>query len=126
MDYPKEKCQDIIKQTILELISDLENVFDGVQWVSVLYFAQNYFEKKSSEEVSSIVVKHVLPHKKEIVDGDDNYFLNDAVSIFSGLPTDKVKFFSEMWKNKLTEEDKITVKSYFKVLVNYSEKIKAE
>lgn len=68
------------------------------------------------------LINKVLPYKKQIIERDVNFFLNND-SIFSGLPEDRVKYYSSVIASgkRINKEYRITIWEYFDSLIAFAE-----
>lgn len=118
------KTTEDLKSIILDFINDLrENVFTLESEKGDLMVVEFFFKRMSPESIASHVIKHVLPHAEVIAKRDLNFFL-DNKALFSGLPDDRVVYYSRMIsedKNRLTDEDRKTIWEYFDVMIKLME-----
>lgn len=63
-------------------------------------------------------MKYVLPHEKEILAKDEHYFLDQDVDDYLS----QALHIKELWKSKLSDENKEVVWRYFKVLINLAKR----
>ena len=66
-------------------------------------------------------IEFVSPYKKQILSKDENFFLGDNVEIEKDYMS-KAIHLTDLWKNKLSTENKEIVWKYFQVLTVLSNK----
>jgi len=111
------------KNTILELIGDLkDNIFDQEEERGDLMLVEFFFRRMHPERVIDHVSAFALPHKLQIKNRDINFFLENR-KIFSGLPEDRIDYYSNMIAvgTKLSEEDRQTIWDYFDLFITLAE-----
>jgi len=76
---------------------------------------------------------HVYPHKQNIMNEDEKFFLTNATSIVkdaaekdNNVPITQALNLKTLWEDNMTDDTKETVWKYFKVLVILSERIVSE
>ncbi len=122
-------CVDI-KKTILELIKDLkDNVFVDPIEQGEMAIVAHFFSKRAAHDVAQHVIAHVLPHEKQILSRNLDFFVSEKNNIFKELPQDRVDYFADLVKlpetaGGLSEIDKSTAWSYFDTLVSLAKKMK--
>jgi hypothetical protein len=66
-------------------------------------------------------IKHVYPHKTHIMEKNEDFFLGNGLNIEKDYMSEAIHL-SELWKTKLSLENKIVVWKYFQVMILLSEK----
>ena len=115
-----------MKVTILDLISDLrDNVFEQPDEQNDMMLVELFFKPLHPEMVAKHVVEHMLPHAEKIKARDQSFFLNNK-HIFAGLPNDRIAYYSGFITdaNRVTEENRAMVWSYFDTLVTMAVQLK--
>lgn len=109
-----------IKKLILSLIDDMqENIFDGPIERGDLKLVHFFFSKMHENDIGHHVIKEVLPYADFIKRNDKGFFLKNT-GIFSGLPKDRIEFYSKRAVN-MPDEDVEVVFQYFNKIVKYIE-----
>jgi hypothetical protein len=66
-------------------------------------------------------IKHVYPHKKYIMENNEDFFLGNGLSLEKDYMSESIHL-TELWKTKLSPQNKIVVWKYFKVMILLAEK----
>lgn len=66
-------------------------------------------------------IKYVLPYKQHILDKNEDFFLGDNISIKDDYLS-KAIHLTDLWKSKLSDDNKQVVWKYFQVMVVLSSK----
>ena len=66
-------------------------------------------------------IKYVYPHKDHILKKNEYFFLGDEFSIKQDYMADAIHL-TDLWKNKLSDQNKEVVWKYFKVMTLLAEK----
>ena len=61
-------------------------------------------------------VKYVYPHKEHILNKNETFFLGDGLSVKNDYMAEAIHL-TDLWKNKLSDENKEVVWKYFQVMV---------
>lgn len=57
-------------------------------------------------DVMGRFIRDLLPHKQQVVERNERYFLEHQV-LYNGISNDKVNYFQELWKsNRLDNDDR--------------------
>ena len=104
------------------LIDELLRILPGDK--NIILFQEKYYliKKVNSTLVINSFVKYVIPFKKEIMEKNENYFLNNGTK--EDLGEKKYKYsidLKENWKT-LDDQNKEIVWKYFQVLLVLTEK----
>ena len=116
------EISDELKNTILDLISDLRTVFDLPAELSDLNLVEFFFKQLDSSRIMKNVIEKILPHTVKIRDKDVEFFLTTE-SLFSALPPDRVTYYGELLSNgsRLLTEELDTIWTYFECIITYAE-----
>lgn len=119
-----EIIQDL-KDTLLEFLIDLkENIALKPEEQGDLAIVEFFFNQMTCSNLMQHFIAHVLPWENAIKCRDDKFFINNK-RIFGGLPSDRVEYFSQMWKgNRLTQEDRDSIWEYFDTMVEIARQYK--
>ena len=66
-------------------------------------------------------INHVYPHKTHIMEKNEDFFLGNNLSEKQDYMSEAIHL-TEMWKTKLSPENKIVVWKYFQVMILLAEK----
>lgn len=66
-------------------------------------------------------IKYGLPYKEHIVNKNEDFFLGDKVSVKQDYMSEALHL-KELWKNKLSDENKSVVWKYFQVMTVLAER----
>lgn len=117
-----------IKNTVLELINDLKQVFTQQSDKGDLLLVEFAMKKLSDTTIADKMVSCVLPHSIGIKNRDLEFFLQERNNLFAGLPQNKIDHFAKMISTKgrggLSEEDINIVWDYFDTLLGLVEEYK--
>lgn len=114
----------IVCNTIKELIAEIqEYIFNkGVDEQDDMATVKLFFDRIHHESAYQHVRNHILPHKKQINKRDLLFFLENK-GLFSGLPEDKIRYYSREITNpkRISSEDMDSIWDYFTVLIEHTE-----
>lgn len=116
---------ELIKRTMLDLITDLQAIFNqSAEEEDDMIKVHLYFKDMHPEQAFKHISTHIMPHKGKILARDLIFFLENG-GIFSGLPEDKLKYYSRQItsKTRLAEEDKTAIWDYLEVIILYASQI---
>lgn len=111
------------KNTIIDLVTNLrDDIFTSSEERGDLSAVEFFFRNCHHERIMMHLINKVLPYKKQIIERDVNFFLNND-SIFSGLPEDRVKYYSSVIASgkRINKEYRITIWEYFDSLIAFAE-----
>ena len=66
-------------------------------------------------------IKYAYPHKDHILKKNEDFFLGDELSIKQDYMADAIHL-TDLWKNKLSDQNKEVVWKYFQVMTLLAEK----
>ncbi len=95
---------DTLYQTIFDMLQDLAVVFNTPDEQSDLDLVRFGYEMASKAYVMERTIKRVLPYKQQITCRDIAFFEENADVIFSGLPEEKIKHYT----NAITKQKRIS------------------
>jgi hypothetical protein len=107
----------IVDKFLTELQTILPNEKDIVIFKSQI----NVVAMIDPNKILNSFVKYVYPHKQHILDENEEFFLGDGVSVKKDYMSESIHL-TDLWKTKLSPENKIIVWKYFKVMIVLSEK----
>jgi len=110
-----EKLLTTLKQNTILFIQSLRNhVFSRHSDASgELLLVEVYFSGMPDEKLMQHMLKHLLPHKKQIVSRNVKFFLKNR-GIFSGLEEDRIDFYAKHISDGHLDEDTMsTIWEYF-------------
>lgn len=121
-----------LENLLLDLIKILPNNIE----IKLFYEKFNLLKKIDPKKILLIFLKYIYPYKQKIMNEDESYFLNEytetellnnkelqkEAEVDNEYILTKAINLKNLWKNKLNDQNKNTVKMYFKVLVFLCEK----
>jgi len=119
----------ITKQVFLQ---QLENFIEEMciifpEMKSLQVFKQQYemIKMADSKKLIEYFIQYILPHKENIMNENEDFFKSGGGQDFLQGKNQLIKFrdtMSEIWIQKLTDENKAICWKYFKIFVLLSEK----
>jgi hypothetical protein len=116
------------KNNSLRFNKMVNNFLDELQ--TILPNEKDIMIFKSQLDIASMVnphkllqsfISYVYPYKKYIMEKKEEFFLGDNISLEKDYMSDAIHL-TDLWKNKLSEENKEVVWKYFQVMIILSEK----
>ncbi len=116
---------EYFKKIILEFISSLkETVFLEDERKGELFMVSFFFERMDPFSLATYGIDYILPRQKEILARDDSFFINNP-SIFRGIPSDRIEYYSQYWsENKICEENKTIIWEYMDTILEILKQFK--
>ena len=118
---------------ISDLISELCELYPSDRDIKIFREKFNMITKVNNQMVLRGFLLHVYPHKQNIMNEDEKFFLSNATDLVKDAADkdDNVSItqalnIKKLWENNMTPETKSAVWRYFKVLIVLSERIVAE
>lgn len=118
---------------ISDLISELCELYPSDRDIKIFREKFNMITKVNNQMVLRGFLLHVYPHKQNIMNEDEKFFLSNATDLVKDAADkdDNVSItqalnIKELWESNMTPETKSAVWKYFKVLIILSERIVAE
>lgn len=109
-------------QQLEHFLVALKKILPEEKSISIFQVQLSTARMLSDKLVIESFKKYVCPHKKEIMEEDEHFFLKDGnVDVHEDYLSESIHM-KELWKSKLSEENKKVVWKYFKVLVILAEK----
>ena len=116
--------KNIIINQISNFIDELDSTFPNNK--DIMIFKEKYSMLKSinSQLILDYFIQFIYPHKKRIMEQDDNFFLEgggqEELKDKNGLNMrDNLR---DLWTNKMSDENKVVVWKYFKTFILLIEK----
>lgn len=116
--------KNIIISQISNFIDELDSTFPNNK--DIMIFKEKYSMLKSinSQLILDYFIQFIYPHKKRIMEQDDNFFLEgggqEELKDKNGLNMrDNLR---DLWTNKMSDENKVVVWKYFKTFILLIEK----
>lgn len=116
--------KNIIITQISNFIDELDSTFPNNK--DIMIFKEKYSMLKSinSQLILDYFIQFIYPHKKRIMEQDDNFFLEgggqEELKDKNGLNMrDNLR---DLWTNKMSDENKVVVWKYFKTFILLIEK----
>ena len=116
--------KNIIISQISNFIDELDSTFPNNK--DIMIFKEKYSMLKSinSQLILDYFIQFIYPHKKRIMEQDDNFFLEgggqEELKDKNGLNMrDNLK---DLWTNQMSDENKVVVWKYFKTFILLIEK----
>lgn len=118
---------------ISDLISELCELYPSDRDIKIFREKFNMITKVNNQMVLRGFLLHVYPHKQNIMNEDEKFFLSNATDLVKDAADkdDNVSItqalnIKKLWESNMTPETKSAVWRYFKVLIVLSERIVAE
>ena len=118
---------------ISDLISELCELYPNERDIKIFREKFNMITKVNNQMVLRGFLLHVYPHKQNIMNEDEKFFLSNATTMVKDASdnNDNVSLtqalnMKKLWENNMTTETKSAMWKYFKVLIILSERIVAE
>jgi hypothetical protein len=118
---------------ISDLISELCELYPSDRDIKIFREKFNMITKVNNQMVLRGFLLHVYPHKQNIMNEDEKFFLSNATDLVKDAADkdDNVSItqalnIKKLWESNMTPETKSAVWKYFKVLIVLSERIVAE
>jgi len=118
---------------ISDLISELCELYPSDRDIKIFREKFNMITKVNNQMVLRGFLLHVYPHKQNIMNEDEKFFLSNATDLVKDAADkdDNVSItqalnIKKLWESNMTPETKSAVWKYFKVLIILSERIVAE
>jgi hypothetical protein len=118
---------------ISNLIEELCEVYPGDRDIKIFREKFNMITKINNTMVFRGFLLHVYPHKQNIMNEDEKFFLSNASNLVKGAADkdDNVSItqalnIKKLWENNMSPETKANLWKYFKVLIILSERSVAE
>lgn len=118
---------------ISNLIEELCEVYPGDRDIKIFREKFNMITKINNTMVFRGFLLHVYPHKQNIMNEDEKFFLSNATDLVKGAADkdDNVSItqalnIKKLWESNMTPDTKANLWKYFKVLIILSERIVAE
>jgi len=118
---------------ISNLIDELCELYPTDRDIKIFREKFNMITKVNNTMVFRGFLLHVYPHKQNIMNEDEKFFLSNATDLVKGAADkdDNVSItqalnIKKLWESNMTAETKSALWKYFKVLIVLSERIVAE
>ena len=118
---------------ISDLISELCELYPSDRDIKIFREKFNMITKVNNQMVLRGFLLHVYPHKQNIMNEDEKFFLSNATDLVKDAADkdDNVSItqalnIKKLWESNMTPETKSALWRYFKVLIKLSEIIVAE
>ena len=118
---------------ISDLIDELCQLYPSDRDIKIFREKFNMITKVNNTMVFRGFLLHVYPHKQNIMNEDEKFFLSNATDLVKDAADkdDNVSItqalnIKKLWESNMTPETKSAVWKYFKVLIILSERIVAE
>jgi len=118
---------------ISDLIDELCELYPSDRDIKIFREKFNMITKVNNTMVFRGFLLHVYPHKQNIMNEDEKFFLSNATDLVKGAADkdDNVSItqalnIKKLWESNMTAETKSALWKYFKVLIILSERIVAE
>ena len=118
---------------ISDLIDELCQLYPSDRDIKIFREKFNMITKVNNTMVFRGFLLHVYPHKQNIMNEDEKFFLSNATDLVKGAADkdDNVSItqalnIKKLWESNMTAETKSALWKYFKVLIVLSERIVAE
>lgn len=120
----KANLADILVKQLYLLIDDIREIVPSDKqgtWLIV----KNFFSLLDNVTIIQHVISHVLPYKKEILEKNEDFFINNT-SIFGTLPESEVEYFRIIIgkEGKMDQQDKDKIWNYFEIFIVIAEEYK--
>ena len=118
---------------ISDLIDELCELYPGDRDIKIFREKFNMITKINNTMVFRGFLLHVYPHKQNIMNEDEKFFLSNATDLVKDAADkdDNVSItqalnIKKLWENNMSPETKAALWKYLKVLIILSERIVAE
>lgn len=113
-----------LKNTILELIGDLRNLFTDSEEQGDLTLVEFFFNRKHPEDIMHHCIQHILPRESKIRRRDQDFFITNR-AIFSGIPEDRIDHYVNFVANAdIHPDDRELIWTYFDTIIELVRKYK--
>ena len=119
------KKLDLFNLQVNNLLESLYKTFPHLTHIGVLQSQLEIALMINPRRVYTGFSKYVYPHKEEIMNKNEVYFLEDNVEVKEDYLSSALKL-KELWITELSKENKETVWSYLQVLIVLAEQIMKE
>ena len=119
------QIKEVFMRQIENFIEEIQLIFPEIK--SIKIFRQKYELVKMTNPTYLIegFIEYILPHKEEIMSENEDFFKGGGGQDFIKGNDSLIKFrdtMSEIWLQRLSEENKMICWKYFKVFVLLSER----
>jgi len=120
----KEQIRERLKLNVIRFVEELYGLFPYERDIIAIRL---FLQSLSNDRLINNFIEHVLPHKTEITEGNENFFINNTDSIFKPLEntvadsSKKVNYFKTLWL-QMDYENKQTCFEYFRTFISLIEK----
>ena len=123
MSQQKSKKASILRfnKTINKFLDELHKILPNEKDIKIFQSQIDVALMFDESKVLKSFIQFVSPYKKQIIDKDEKFFLGDNIGIEKDYMS-KAIHITDLWKNKLSNENKVIVWKYFQVLVILADK----
>ena len=108
-------------KTINKFLEELQKILPGEKDIPIFQSQIDVTLMFDESKVLKSFIQFVSPYKQQIIDKDEKFFLGDNVEIEKDYMSQAIHL-TDLWKNKLSNENKLIVWKYFQVLVILADK----
>jgi hypothetical protein len=115
----------IFMKQIENFIEEISIIFPDITSIKVFRHQYDMLKMVNPRVLIENFIRYVYPHKTEIMSENEDFFLRGGGQEFLNGNESLTKFrdtMSEIWLQKLSEENKTICWKYFKVFILLSEK----
>lgn len=110
-------------KTINKFLEELQKILPNEKDITIFQSQIDVALMFDETKVLKSFIQFVLPYKKQILEKDEKFFLGNNVEIEKDYMSQAIHL-TDLWKNKLSDNNKIIVWKYFQVLTILAEKYK--
>lgn len=110
-------------KTINKFLEELQKILPNEKDITIFQSQIDVTLMFDESKVLKSFIQFVLPYRKQILEKDENFFLGNNVGIEKDYMS-KAIHLTNLWKNKLSDNNKIIVWKYFQVLIILADKYK--
>ena len=110
-------------KTVDKFLDELQTILPEEKDIIIFQSQVGLATMIDPSKVLTSFIKYVFPHKEHIIKKNEKFFLGDGISVKQDYMSDAIHL-TELWKNKLSVENKEIVWKYFQVMVLLAEKAK--
>lgn len=110
-------------KTINKFLEELQKILPGEKDIPIFQSQIDVTLMFDESKVLKSFIRFVLPYKKQILEKDEKFFLGNNIEIEKDYMSHSIHL-TDLWKNKLSDNNKIVVWKYFQVLTILADKYK--
>lgn len=118
----KESLLFDLKQTVLDMLTDLSQVFTQDNEKDDLAIIMIFYKKLDLQRIMKYTIEKLLPHKEQIKNRDINFFDKNRY-IFAGLPDKRVAHYRDaiFVDKRISIHDMNIIWDYFEAIITITD-----